>query len=206
MEGLSPLTRWPRQLMWELGRLSRAFLRRFGGAGVVVVLGLGLTVVASMVARQDDAAAALTQQAALAQRESATQRAAATPQADGRDMLAAFERQLPAYEHVPRALQDLLDLAAKDGLEVSKGDYRPQPDAQGRFMRYRMALPVKGKSTAVQHFMVTVLASQRTLALESVQFKRQGIDSSEVEARIQWTLMTQLPYDGVPAATKGALR
>jgi hypothetical protein len=51
-----------------------------------------------------------------------------------------------------------------------------------------------------------VLASQRTLALESVQFKRQGIDSSEVEARIQWTLMTQLPYDGVPAATKGALR
>jgi len=163
-------------------------------------------VVASMVARQDDAAAALTRQAALAQRESAAKRAAATPQADGRDMLAAFERQLPAYEHVPRALQDLLDLAAKDGLEVSKGDYRPQPDAQGRFMRYRMALPVKGKSTAVQHFMVTVLASQRTLALESVQFKRQGIDSSEVEARIQWTLMTQLPYDGVPAATKGALR
>ena len=206
MEGLSPLTRWPQQLVWELGRLSRAFLRRFGGAGVVIVLCLGLTLVAGMVALRDDAATTLTQQAALEQRESATKRAAVTPQADGRDKLAAFERQLPAYEDVPQALQDLLDLAAKDGLEVSKGDYRPQPDVQGRFMRYRMALPVKGKSTAVQHFMVGVLASQRTLALESVQFKRQGIDSSEVEARIQWTLITQLPYDSVPVATEGALR
>jgi hypothetical protein len=76
---------------------------------------------------------------------------------------------------------------------LARGDYRAQPDLQGGFMRYRMSLPVKGDAPAVLKLMQAALQSHKTLALESVQFKRARIESADVEVRLQWVLLTRLP-------------
>jgi len=61
-----------------------------------------------------------------------------------------------------------------------------------------MTLPVQGDAGAIRRFMLAALLAHKTLALESVQFKRDRAATAEVEARIQWVLLTRLP--GVPGA------
>jgi hypothetical protein len=60
-------------------------------------------------------------------------------------------------------------------------------------LRYRMTLPVKGDAQAIHQFMAAALKAHKTLALDAVQFKRERIESGEIEARIQWVLLTRLP-------------
>lgn len=120
----------------------------------------------------------------------------ATVEPDARARLRAFNEHLPEHDEIPAALQDLIALAEANGLTLARGNYRPQLEAQGSYLRYRMTLPVIGQADAVQRFMMAALREQQTLSLESVQFKRERIDTSVVEARIQWALLTRMPIDG----------
>ena len=83
----------------------------------------------------------------------------------------------------------LFDLAANQQITLSRGEYRMQADDAGGFLRYRISLPVKGQAAAIQGFVEQGLLRNRSLAFESVQFKRDKIESANVEARIQWTLV-----------------
>lgn len=56
-----------------------------------------------------------------------------------------------------------------------------------------MSLPVKGKAAAVQRFIERALIDNRSLMFESVQFKRDRIQAEQLEAQVQWTLITALP-------------
>ena len=97
-------------------------------------------------------------------------------------------------------LKCLLRLAAAEELDMQRGEYQPQIDRAGGFMRYRMNLPLKGESLDIYRFMAIALRDHPALALESVRFVRSTVDSAEVEARIQWVLLTQLPGDGAASA------
>jgi hypothetical protein len=48
-----------------------------------------------------------------------------------------------------------------------------------------------GDAQAIHQFMAA-LKAHKTLALDAVQFKWERIESSEIEARIQWVLLTRL--------------
>lgn len=124
--------------------------------------------------------------------------AAPTTEPDGRARLRAFDERLPPHDDIPSVLQELILLAEAQGLVLARGTYRAQVDAQGGYLRYRMTLPVTGPADAVQRFMMAALRSQATLSLESVQFKRERRDTSVVEARIQWALLTRLPAAAAP--------
>ena len=114
--------------------------------------------------------------------------------ADGsRQRVKLFDQQLLPHADIPTALQDLFNLAEDEQLVIARGDYRPQLDTQGGFLRYRMSLPVKGEARAVLRFLHKALRTQKALALESVQFKREHAGASEVEARLQLALLVQLP-------------
>jgi hypothetical protein len=117
---------------------------------------------------------------------------ASTPD-DGRQRLIAFEHMLLPHQDIPLALQDLLRLAEDDGLVIQRAEYRAQVDIRGRFMRYRINLPVQGTAETVNRYIYTALLQQKNLALESVQLKRDALDSPDLEARIQWVLLTSLP-------------
>ena len=192
---------------WELQRAVRGVSRRFGvWAWLVLALLLLAALAAGMQRHWQTQASAL--EARLAERASAQRHGStlsalpivalglgAGGSADGRGSLQAFERHLAAHEDIPVVVQDLLSLAQDQGLRLQRGEYRPQVDRVGGFMRYRMSLPVTGPALAIQGFMQAALQAHQALALETVQFKRERIESTDIEARIQWVLLTRLPSD-----------
>ncbi len=189
-------------VLWNTRRAARGFSRRHGAAGWIVLACLMLILLAGAAQRyhtiQADAS-----QARLAQRAAGalTPAAASAPVGDGeagaRARLRAFEQHLLAQQEIPFAVQQLLDLARQEGLTVQRGEYQPQMDQAGRFMRYRMTWPVKGPAAAIQRFLQSALRQQKTLALQSIQFKRARIGVTDIEARIQWFMLATA---GTPAA------
>lgn len=109
--------------------------------------------------------------------------------------LAEFQRDLLSYGDIPNTLRDLIILAQSNNLVLSRGEYQTQFDTRGKFLRFQMVLPVRGEALAVERFILEALAQHKTIALESVQFKREGRSSRELEAKVQWVLLTQLPGD-----------
>jgi hypothetical protein len=107
-----------------------------------------------------------------------------------------FQRYLLPHEDIPDALRDLITLAQRQQLTLARGEYKSQVDLRGQFLRYQMTLPVQGDAQAIERFILAALAQHKTLALESVQFKRERIESKDLEAKIQWTLLTKLPSLG----------
>ncbi|MEN9984294.1 MAG: hypothetical protein RI918_2263, partial [Pseudomonadota bacterium] len=95
--------------------------------------------------------------------------------------LKSFEDFLMLHEDIPVVVQDLLRMAEDQKLTVQKGEYRVQRDVTGGFMRYRMSLPIKGTASTVHRYIEAALSAQKTLALESVQFKRDRIESIDIE-------------------------
>jgi len=102
-----------------------------------------------------------------------------------------FRRVLTPHDDIPQVIARLFELAATQQITLARGEYRMQMDEAGGFLRYRISLPVKGQAAAIQGFIEQGLLNHRSLAFESVQFKRDKIESANVEARIQWTLFAQ---------------
>lgn len=205
MEGLNrahlrqPLPRPLARAAWHL--------RQLGPLGWTVLACAALTLGALLLARQQALSAAVLE-ARLAQRgaqsdAAAPRRAASVDQAGARTRLHSFDQLLLAHGEIPQAVQELIELGAAEGLTMQRGSYRAQPDGAGQFLRYRMSLPVKGSGRAIQRFMKAALREHRNLALDSVQFRRAGVGASEVEARIQWIILSALPEaDGEPAVVR----
>lgn len=198
--GSSRIAYWGERVIWESGRASRSFSRRFGVAGWGALLSLGVAVVAGLAAIElDSRADGLSrqlerQQKALAERASIDRDKPDTLRAqDARSRLQAFAEHLLPHRDIPRVVEEILLLAESHGLSIERGEYRMQAEHAGRFMRYQMALPVKGDARTVQQFIQAVLLAQKSLAMESVQFKRLQGDSPEIEARIQWVLFVAPP-------------
>lgn len=197
------------QAGWELRRAVRAFSRRLGLAGWLL-LGCGVAAAAALAVAQRQAGviAALDARLADATARRGASALSAKPapvatagRAAAQGNLDAFDRILLPHDDIPLVVEDILRLADESGLSIKRGDYRPQADVAGAFLRYRMTLPVKGAAPAIHRFLQASLRAQKTLALESVQFKRDRIDSPEVEARVQWAIFTRLPAGAVLPST-----
>jgi hypothetical protein len=126
---------------------------------------------------------------------------AVQPLDSDRQRLLLFEQYLLPYQDIPFALQDLLRLAEEKGLTIRHAEYRTQIEPRGGFMRYRISLPVQGASEIVNRYIYEALLAQKNLALESVQLKRENLDTPDLEARIQWVLLTRLPPTGIGQGT-----
>jgi len=175
---------------WEAYRLSQNLQLRFGVVGWIV-LGSMLIILFSEVQRIHTIEKTKARQV-INQEYTAPEPTPPTAES-GRDRLAAFQSYLLPNEDIPNVLQDILQLAAAENLSISHGEYKPQINLQGQFMRYEMTLPVKGDMPSILHFMQAALIKQKNLALESVQFKRERVEANEVEARIQWVVVTTVP-------------
>lgn len=200
----APLKAWfargIEKTVWEVFRGSRAFTHRFGvfGWSVLVLFAVGA---AAWSVEHQQLAEMGAFQSQLARQEGSkestppqiVQRIDAANGADGRARLMAFEDYLLPHKDIPVVVQDLLRLADEAGLSIPRGEYRPQPDPVGGFVRYHMSLPVKGAAPAIHRFIQAALRKQKTLVLDSVMFKRERSTSSEIEARIQWVVLTRLP-------------
>jgi hypothetical protein len=191
------LTTAPRRGVWELRRFGRTLVRRLGGAGIAVVFGVAVAALAGWRHHVQAERLARVRQDVRVQQAQPVVRPAAIG-SNGRTHLAEFDAYLPAHDDIAVTVGALFSLAQREGLSIARGEYKAQPDEPGRFLRYRMTLPVQGDAGAIRRFMLAALLAHKTLALESVQFKRDRAAMAEVEARIQWVLLTRLP--GVPGA------
>lgn len=192
------------KILWEVSRGSRIFTRRFGvfGWSVFVLFVIG-------------AAAWLFTQQQLTEMDTLTSqqvrqnglKGGTHPQIvqgvdvangiDDRARLKIFDDYLLPHKDIPVVVQELLSLANESGLSMPLGEYRSEPDLAGSFVRYHMSLPVKGEASAIHSFIQAALYKQKTLALDSVVFKRERSATSEIEARIQWVVLARLTDNGV---------
>ena len=108
------------------------------------------------------------------------------------DSVAAFYTWLPAHDTIPDLLMELVSIADHSGITLAKAEYKPEAEAGVGFLRYRITLPVKASFPKVQDFIIHALQTLPALTLESVSFKREQIDSGEVEARMQFVLLVRV--------------
>jgi hypothetical protein len=186
----------PRRAAWELRRGGRGLRRRIGAAGLLLLAGLAASGLALWAQQRELQALAQLRQQWLVQQAQPVARPVDTRALDGRARLAEFDAYLPGHGEIPATVGALFNLAQQEGLTIARGDYKAQPDAAGGFLRYRMTLPVQGDAAAIRRFMLAALRGHKTLALESVQFKRERAATAEVEARIQWVLFSRMPLPG----------
>lgn len=178
---------------WEIRCVGRRAAVRWGWPGLAAGVALvGLVASVGMCLSQHDRWLHVSRSVA-AQTAMPLTTGPASTEPGARARLQAFYDQLSGHDEIPAVLQDLIALAEANGLVLKRGTYRPQPELQGGYLRYRMTLPVTGPAVAIQQFIKAALKAQRSLSLESVQFKRERGESSVVEAHIQWSLLTRLP-------------
>jgi hypothetical protein len=212
----SPAGRWRGLALWWRARmLASALWRRLGWALPATVLAACLCVLALLMNRDAHLQLDAGRRAAAAmpltpvqgqvlsqirgQLQGQGQLAGQSPgqppgQADDdRSRLQAFLKGLPDHQDIPAVLQDLITLAQTEGVVLAKGEYQVQLDPAGGFARYRMTMPVRGKGAVVRRFVGEALRTHPYLALDSVQLRRERADAAEVEAKVQWVLLTRLP-------------
>ncbi|HEU4844719.1 MAG TPA: hypothetical protein VFT05_10680, partial [Burkholderiaceae bacterium] len=105
---------------------------------------------------------------------------------------AAFYAYLPGHDTIPDQLGELARVAQASGVTLAKAEYKAEQDSQASFLRYQITLPVRAEFTSVQNFIVGALQAVPALTLDSVAFKRDQIETGEVEARIQFVLLVRL--------------
>lgn len=181
MAALTP-ARWAALLGWRVRRAWRHPL-----AGPLGLLAAVAVLAVALQWQQQTARARQAQQTALAAQPppAALPRAAA---AQRRQALTDFYAALPPQDDLPEQLQALIDLADRQGLRLQRGNYRLESEPAAGFARYRMALPLRGEPARVQQFVQAALLAHATLAIDSLQFKREADGPGALEARVQWVL------------------
>lgn len=174
------------RVLWEIRRL----LRRLGWAASG---GIGALALAGASAWQAHGlelhGERLAHQLARLRAARAAPAAPAAPSATHR--VDAFYAYLPAHDALPGLLKELVAVATKNGITLAKADYKPTPEDGAAFLRYQITLPVKADHAKVQAFIVGALHGLPTLTLDAITFKRERIDTGEVEARIHFNLLVR---------------
>lgn len=107
--------------------------------------------------------------------------------------LKAYYAALPHEEERFVLVKRVLTAAEKHGVLPRQADYKLEPEALTKVVRYQMSLPLKGDFGKIQAFLIEVLNDNRSLAIDSLNVKRESVELGEVEARVQFSvLMAQL--------------
>jgi hypothetical protein len=187
-----------RYFIWHLHRYGDIAQKRLGRVGFIFSLVLMLVMLALLIAvifQSNTIQSELSKPIASNSASVSDQPAALSAVQE----IERFQAYLLPNEDVSEVLRLIIGLANREGLQLVRGEYKVVSDARGGFVRYKMTLPVQGGASKVEQFILNALAEHKTLALDSVQFKRERIDTSDVEARVEWVLMTRQPIKGAVA-------
>jgi Tfp pilus assembly protein PilO len=101
------------------------------------------------------------------------------------DKLAAFYGFFPKTGELPDLLGKVFAAAKGQGLQLEHGEYRVIGDNAGGLTQYQLMLPVRGTYPQIRKFVDGAMTEVPTLALDSIQFDRQKVGDSAVEARVK---------------------
>lgn len=172
--------------------LVLAWARYFGGRlGWAGLLGLVLAIVAlaiDLFATGDIAGqnAGLQRQVERKRREAAHVATAELPASDR----AALAR-LPGGGDLVPLVAAIHAGAQQRGITLDQGEYLWQDATAARPARYRMSFPARGSYPQLRDWAADLLARQPQLALEQFDFRRDGIGSPVVEARVRFAVRVE---------------
>lgn len=129
---------------------------------------------------------------------SAVAPATLAPPATDEHHLALFYGTLGERRHTEQQVKALFALAAKSGLVLRQGEYKPAYDRNARLHTYQVTLPVKGSYGAIWQFALGALRAIPFAALDEISFKRDAIGDAQVEARLRLTLYLAERPGGAP--------
>ncbi|MFZ4878036.1 hypothetical protein ACL9RI_23370 [Janthinobacterium sp. Mn2066] len=125
--------------------------------------------------------------------------AAAPAPASAEQNLALFYDTLGEKRYAEQQVKTLFDLAAKNGLSLSQGEYKSAYDKASRVSTYQVVLPVKGSYQALWSFGLQALRAVPFASLDELAFRREQIAETSLEARVRLTFYLK---DGLPQATR----
>jgi hypothetical protein len=104
------------------------------------------------------------------------------------DNLAAFHAALGERRYAEQQVDTLFALAARTGLVLRQGEYKPGYDRNARVHTYQINLPVSGSYRAIWQFALLALRAIPFASLDDISFRRDAIGDAKVEARLRLTL------------------
>jgi len=104
------------------------------------------------------------------------------------EQLAEFYRIFPNEKNMLPWLQKVFDLAETHGIRLNQGEYKVTRDRVGKLVRFEMILPVRSEYPQIRKFLNSLRAEIPILSMEHLQFERQKVNDSEVEAKIRLAL------------------
>ncbi|MFS2021278.1 hypothetical protein ACEN88_32510 [Massilia sp. CT11-108] len=136
--------------------------------------------------RAQEARAAQAKQNAQVATAPASAPAPVPPQAP--DNLAAFYGALGVRGSAEQQVKTLFGLAARSGLVLRQGEYKPGYDRNAKVYTYQVNLPVKGSYAAIWQFAMAALRAIPFASLDEITFHRDAIGDATVDARLKLTL------------------
>ncbi len=174
------------QLRWQLGRL-----------GVFGKIGLGLLVASSIyffsaALPQESDLQKLKERAETLQMQALSKQSSGDSESgvkmSGDQALQAFYDFFPRIDSSPFWIRELVQIAKKQGVELSSSEYRLVNDNDARLARYEMILPVKGKYSQIRAFMADALVAVPAMAISAIAIKRESVASEKLEVRLEINL------------------
>ena len=107
------------------------------------------------------------------------------------ERFATFTQTLGEKRALGTMVGTVFELAEKHGLVLAQAEYKLELDKAGGFHVYQMRLPVRGTYLRLRAFVDATLARIPCAALEDVDFKRDAIAATEVEARLRFLFFVQ---------------
>jgi Tfp pilus assembly protein PilO len=104
------------------------------------------------------------------------------------EQLNAFYGLLPPSNHIADLLAKIYGAAERQSLKLEQGEYRAVADNVSKLTHYQVMLPVKGTYPQVRKFVASALTEVPNLSLESIQFERQKVSDTIVDAKIKMVL------------------
>ncbi len=99
-------------------------------------------------------------------------------------------------------LEKLYAAAAAEKLQLDQGEYRLLSDKNAKLLRYQITLPVSGNYVQIRQFIERALAEVPVASLDDINFKRENIAATQLQARIKFTLFlhpdASLPRGSAP--------
>lgn len=106
----------------------------------------------------------------------------------GAGNLQAFETMLLDNARQAETLKSLFSLARQQGLSVAQANYRNTLHPKNYYHTTQITLPLRGSYTSIRRFSMEALIKHPYCSIEEIAFKREGIGSDEVEAKLRMTL------------------
>lgn len=104
------------------------------------------------------------------------------------DQLKTFYELFPGVNTAPDTLlAPLHEKALANGVMLDQGEYRLVRNAGDKLVHYEVVLPVKGDYFHIRKFLSQLLADIPYISLDGVEFQRQKISDTTLDAQIKIT-------------------